>query len=41
MIENPEDIEAEIVEEAVLEANNNIDSIVLECKNGMKRKVKA
>ena len=41
MIENPEDIEAEIVEEAVLEANNNFDSIVLECKNGMKRKVKA
>lgn len=41
MIENPEEIEAEIVEEAVLEANNNIDSIVLECKDGLKRKVKA
>lgn len=40
MIDNPEEIEAEIVESAIKEANSNIGLIINECKNNFKTKEK-
>ena len=41
MIENPDELNNQILEEAVIEANSSIDTIINECKNQKKEKVKA